>query len=59
MVQESVDENRKISGLLGGECLDVTQLIEMKLPGGVTVSELANDEGLALVLPGLLLRCRA
>ena len=58
MVQESVDENRKVSGLLGGG-LDVTQLIELKLPGEVTVSELANDEGVALVLPGLLLRCRA
>ena len=58
MVQESVDGNRKVSGLLGGG-LDVTQLIEMKLPGGVTVSELANDEGVALFLPGLLLRCRA
>ena len=30
----------------------MTQLIEMKLPGGVTVSELVNDEGLALVLWG-------
>ena len=58
MVQESVDGNRKVSGLLGGG-LDATQLIEMKLPGEVTVSELANDEGVALFLPGLLLRCRA
>ena len=56
MVQESVDENRKVSGLLGGG-LDVTQLIEIKLPGEVTVSELANDEGVALFLP--VLRCRA
>ena len=40
MVQESVNENRKISGLLGGG-LDVTQLIE-KLPDGVTVFKLAT-----------------
>src|SRR5882762_3842480 len=52
VIPEHVDENRKVSGLLGGSRCAAVDRDEEVTGWGDIVSELANDEGVALFISG-------